>query len=329
MKKIATISFAAALMVLACLVSSCEKSGVQSGIGFKVTCASTKGVEITTASLKAAPYGEFVWDGFYPTSNTAAYARKSAEWKDDMNVYYTGEFWPTDESQPLDFWCYAPVSQWAAAPSYTNNHTNATFSFTPSSGSDSDAVNQSDLLVAYGGQMTYNQAGHTDHRVPLTFRHPLCGIKFKVGDLTEVSHPDKVQINSVTINGVKLSGSCVATKTSDSECSFAWTPSATTGSYKQTFPWALGTYATTGQVLNTLIDNAFFMIVPQTLTSTNSITVEWSIAGIVQPAKTATFNTTGINLEAGMIYTFNLVIKSDVLVLGVFIDPWYEEHISI
>lgn len=329
MKKIATISFAAALISLACMSTSCEKNGAQGGIGFKATCASTKGVEITTETLKLAPYGKFYWDGFYPTSNSASYAHKLATWKSELNVYNTEEFWPDDVDQALDFWCYAPLSEWASTPTFSETHAKMAFSYTPANSASSAAVDQSDLLVAYGGQMTFNQAGHTDHRVPLTFLHPLCGIKFKIADLTALPDGDKVCIKSVSLNGVSLSGNCVATRTSNAECSFAWTPSATTGSYKQAFPWAADTYATEGMVLNTLIDNAFLMIVPQTLTSSNSITIDFSVKGIDQPAKTANLNTSGISLEAGKIYTFTLKIKPEAILVTITVDPWIEHSISL
>lgn len=329
MKKIARISSAAVLMVVACTLTSCEKSNADSSIAFKANCVSTKGVEITTESLKAEPYGQFYWEGFYPNSNAAAYPMQLATWKASLNCYDTDEFWPDNVNQALDFWCMAPVSQWTAAPTYTDNHSKMSFSFQPTGGTATDAESQSDLIVAYGGQMTFNQAGHYDHQVPLTFLHPLCGIRYKVGSLSAIAASDQVKINSVAINGVALSGTCTAERDGNERASFTWAPGTAKGSYSQSFTWAADEYAAEGLVLNTKIGDAFLMMVPQKLTSANSLTINWSIAGIEQPVKTANLNTAGIDLQPGNIYTFTLVLKSDAIEISILVDPWEEKYITL
>ena len=309
--------FVTALAFLALLSTSCSKDEHSRSISFTAACPKTKAVETTTSSLQAD--GIFWWDGWFDGSN--AFASKTATWDDANTVWNTTEYWPDDYSKSLDFWAYAPDA--FGTITYAADHLSMSFNYAPLSTGTSVAVEQKDLIVAYGGNNTFNQVGHVDHRVPLEFNHALAAIRYKVGDITAYSTYAQ-RITSISFNDLAASGTCVAA----TDGTFAWTPSTAKASYTQAFG---GAAITTGEVLNDRIGGAMLMIVPQTLTSANTMTLAWSLDGVAQTSRIKALNTaSGITLEAGKIYTFTIGIEErEPIVLEVSVADWVEEEITL
>lgn len=314
MKKSIFISIFA---MMALMSTSCSKDEQSKGISFTAACPRTKAVETTTTSLQND--GTFWWDGW--CAGSYDFTSKTATWDSANTVWNTTEYWPDDYTKALDFWAYAPNA--FGTITYASDHSTMSFNYAPASAGTNAAVDQKDLIVAYAANNTFNQAGHVDHRVPLVFNHALAAIRYKVGDITAYSTYAQ-RITSISFNDLAASGTCVAA----TDGTFAWTPSTAKASYTQAFG---GAAITTGEVLNDRIGGAMLMIVPQTLTSANTMTLAWSLDGVAQTSRIKALNTaSGITLEAGKIYTFTIGIEErEPIVLEVSVADWVEEEITL
>lgn len=149
---------------------------------------------------------------------------------------YQGEFagWP-DAETPLDFYLWMPVSNNGiqGTPTYGTNtvddkkvHT-ITFSYktpTASTGSDSDAKAQQDLIFA---ARSLSKSGHNDalpNGASVLFKHALTGVKFAIANYDASK---QITIKEVTLNNIKSQGTCTITPDLDIENSHRDIPTPT------------------------------------------------------------------------------------------------------
>ena len=129
---------------------------------------------------------------------------------------------------------------------------------------DNDAPND-DLMVA---DFVLQNQGSNDRTVGLTFRHALSKIEFL---FKTVQNPTKdVYVKSVTVNGIKTTGSLVVSEKAKIEERFVWTPTGDGEEFTTTAPAAAATEGDEGTTENLtfLLDNeaevfATWMIIPQ------------------------------------------------------------------
>lgn len=306
-----------AMAALCSVLSSCKKERIYTearAIGFEVNCKTTKAAPITTGSITADPYGEFysvafTSDGkYYSATDGTVKAEYSSITEDETTAYYwtTGQFWPETDI-PLDFWSFAPVSEFDPAQvSFASGHSTMTFTYSPARDGSRrmDATDQQDLIVAYSGQQHYSDNSGQQHRVPVTFNHALSAIRFKVGTIDPYFTTKGITdftISSVSLNNIVGKGSCTVTETADldanrrgisqSNMTVAWTPSTEATdktSYMQIFnadfsASDISTDPTNPTYLDQIagkdrdgnpIEGGIFMVIPQVLAGA-SLTLNW------------------------------------------------------
>lgn len=265
MKKVSRL-LAVLAMALVCVgLVSCEKDRNVSGkkaIGFNVNCATTKSAPITREILQSN-YKEFLSAAFINGTTTPYYSAGEIVTcayqespVDGELCWVTGEYWPEDDSQALDFWSFAPSTEFdtsASGVTFDTESGNRTMTFTYKPVCDAsnrtDASDQKDILVAYTGNCKYND--RTDHRIPVTFNHAMSAIRFKVGDIaseylgTDPDNPNNVVITGLNLEGFADGGICTVKQTADAEdasadgylsgsnMNISWIPNTTTCTYQQ------------------------------------------------------------------------------------------------
>ena len=224
----------------------------------------------------------YVFDQTYTDASSNPYEL----WKTSS----TGSFyWPKDQSVPLTFYAYAPTSDYTGTASWTGLTPSTNFKAkgkivfdytvpankTNSSSERVDAEYQPDILVTSIPSIKRTDSsiinvGRTPNDfciVPLTFYHALTAVDFKVGkDLKR-----DITINSLTLSGLKASGTCTFTPpTASSQRSsnvIAWDftdVTDNTGSYCQTYGYEVpATAPATDPALGS--DSQTFMLIPQTV----------------------------------------------------------------
>ena len=155
---------------------------------------------------------------------------------------------------------------------------------------NSDAFNQTDLLVAK------NTVSYNDHKgkVPLTFDHACAAVKFNLIRVTSAGE-NTIEINSVTLNGVKEQGQYHYNPTGEdpnwqslsNPVNYTLTDSKITLSDNNTHPLPCG----------------YLFLIPQTK-SGKTLTVNYTLDNT---AKTRDFSLSG-TWEAGLEYTINIYI---------------------
>lgn len=339
MKRQQLIKVAFLLFVVGLAVTSCytDLTGSGRSIGFTVRdVKATKSSPITSSSIKSEPYGVFY--------SAAFAAGKSDVWYDSQNIteydseesrWNTGQFWPEKNTDALDFWSYAPVEAFSSAPTFDNAAGKMTFRYSPAHdpSSRNDAKEQYDLIVAYTGNSKYDDS--SSHMVPVTFKHALSGVRFKVGKFAKgnIDASDRIRITAVELSGIRTDGVCVATG-SATGVDFAWSfgASPVTSKYMNFFTYGAEDYCVTGNYMdsrsteNEPMGEDIFMLIPQTLAGAE-ITINWQKDGQAYTARTSSLS--NVTLEAGKMYTFTLDInerEKQILVVVSEIVPW--EYVS-
>lgn len=232
----------------------------------------------TTASLK-----EFYLDFKNSSNNEEPYKFE----KDDKNVWNSIS-WPERtstgatiyNSDKLDFYAYNDGTlNWTS----TNPYSDPYVSFTV----DPHPTSQTDLLVAK------NNVAYNDHggKVPLTFDHACAAVKFNLIRVTSAGE-NTIEINSVTLNGVKEQGQYHYNPTGEdpnwqslsNPVNYTLTDSKITLSDNNTHPLPCG----------------YLFLIPQ---PKNEITLTVNYGA----EKSNTYNLSG-TWEAGLEYTINIYI---------------------
>ncbi len=202
----------------------------------------------------------------------------------DSRVWVTesANHWPGTER--LCFNAVAPHSETSNLKdaSYTKNSISFSYEALKGDGTN-DAEKQVDLLTAVG---TYNREATkpTNYRVPLKFNHALSAIKFAVRDVL------KGKVISVSIKGVKGKGDCVYTADDNSgNGHFEWSNHSGNATYTQVFNHEIenGNFDPEDDskdvVLNTLMPEKTFMLIPQEIPDEAEIEVEIERYNVVSP----------------------------------------------
>lgn len=206
MKKISTIMAAlAALLIAGCSQNEVTEVSPDAhpAVGFGVyTGANTRGVDMTTESMKDVPtdadkYGGFGIMGYYTGQNTFENVKTTVtpsfmhnqmvEWKNNAWTYSPVKYWPNRSGDKISFFAYAPYeSNW-------QNGTKAGVSLSPATEAgipyiDFTLKNKDnlkkmvDLVVADKRDMTYTP--ENGGKVSFQFEHTLSRVSFqaKLGD---------------------------------------------------------------------------------------------------------------------------------------------------
>ena len=319
------IAAAAAAMMLACATSCQEPAGNTSkrALGFDVKSADTRCTPTTTAGLETA--GTFYSEAFEAGTTTRYYDRTETTF--DGSKWKTLKYWPEDYEQALDFWAYAPTSVFDEVSTSISGQQMTISNYAPyhNAVTRHDATYQEDVIVAATFDRKY--ADNASHLVPMTFNHALTAVRFKIGVLDGFNSTDQIEIISIGINDIYGKGTC----TCNASGTFSWVTTGDKASYiqmiDQTSPV---TYVTTGMYLDTFSTDAttigsdVFMLIPQTIPSGASLTVNWALNGVQYTSRTAAI-ADAVTLEAGKIYTFTLgITERDRLITVLLTDilPW-------
>ena len=254
-------------------------------------------------------------------------------------------YWPKDQDVPLTFYAYAPTSaytgtaSWAGLTPSTDFKTGGVIQFdytvpsnkTNSSSKRVDAEYQPDILVGSIPSIKRTDSGIINVGknpddfciAPLTFYHALTAVDFKVG----AALTRDVTINSLTLSGLKASGTCTFTPPTASGKHSAdvisWTDLANTGSYCQTYDQSVPTTApATDPALGS--DSQTFMLIPQTFgPSGNAPTAKVTITYNGDQTKTVALHATGsMAWLPGKKYTYTLTGDLNDLKLTGGLEPY-------
>lgn len=259
------------------------------------------------------------------------------------------------QEYPLCFYAYAPTSSVTAYPfSLTKDNFKKDgkieFTYTvpvSSSSPRTDAEKQPDILITSTGKtplmrkdlVTETISGDEFSLVPLTFYHALSGVRFKA-DKTLADNESGLVINSITLSGLKSTGTCTfdpAASGSKSSNKISWSNYGTNndGTYTQTFDYTVPSTldtdddATIYGAENGTGANKNFMLIPQTYgpaTGSNAtaatITIDYTFKGVPKTKSTLLASgTTNVTWLPGKLYTYairKVVNNIDVSVVETF-----------
>lgn len=289
--KIKQVTYSCAAAVIA--LAACEK--LQTDAGGKILCtvnvASTRGVPVTTASIKTTG---FVMDayasGAYHDNETDT--DYSAGKYFSKSVTYASSAWSISDSPKwingvgINFFCHAPqepAGSLAITKSDEDTSDEMTFNYTAPVPATN--ANTEDLVFAYKSQtVEYESDGSLksgSESVDLTFYHALSQIRFCLST-DDGTFPSDMKLISIVLKGAKqtdgtypgmiASGSCVYKGSTNI---FTWTTGTEMSNYTQTFGpavfnsgtpsgWVLGSYVKDSNTYNlyTCTGNVLF-IIPQ------------------------------------------------------------------
>ena len=288
------------------MVSSTDDSGLYQQKG------RTKGVPVTTDNLVSkygnqvsmAAYDAVTGNAYIPAQPMSFNSSKSV-WKTTVKDY----LWP-DNNANLKFWAWAPNGSESGTVSPTINASSGSLAFsyvTPkSTGGTTDAEAQKDVLLACctANQQTWPE----DHRVHMTFRHALSAIRFEIGKT------DACTVNSISLKNVKSAGTC--TFTASSTPTVGWELGTATANFTQTFNTQVDKSTSdspTQDVDKSTTSKATFMLIPQTYTESNKITLEVKLTltdSGEQVILTKELDAALTGWEAGNTYTYVLSIAN-------------------
>lgn len=302
--------------VLGIMLTGCTekpKDTTPKAIGLNITdVVETKSAPITSTSIKSAPYGDFYTECWEHGATGARYYERSLA-TFATSSWTTGQFWPDDRDQALDFWSYAPSAAFEGVTlTPASNHQSVQFDYYPvhDEVSRNDAADQHDVIMAYTADQTWTY----NYLVPVAFSHALSAIRFRVGELdSELESPSTVRIKGISLTGFYHGGHCTATATSTGsgdQVNYVWNTSGfPTGNYIQNLSGT--SYAVTGQYFDSFSTDAavmgepIFMIVPQTTPTGAGLSIDWEMDGVQYSARDESF-ASALTFEPGKIYTFTL-----------------------
>jgi hypothetical protein len=196
-----------------------------------------------------------------------SYNKTDKIWAPETNHYWPGA------NRTVDFYAYYP----AIISNGTLNHTAGsapTLTYTV----PDDATNQEDIMTSTSTDIS----GTTYSSTSISFKHILAAIKFSVG----TSGMPSGTITKITLNNIQYTG----TYSFDG----IWTPNTTD---LHSFSQIVSASSNAGTVITS--DETTFMMMPQTLNSSASITVTYSNGGTLTKVISGTWT-------AGNTYTYNV-----------------------
>jgi hypothetical protein len=181
-------------------------------------------------------------------------------------------YWP-GVNKTVNFYAYSPAS----ITNGTLNHTAGsapTLTYTV----PDDATNQEDIMISTSTDIS----GTTYSSTSISFKHILAAIKFSVG----TSGMPSGTITKITLNNIQYTGTYLFDG--------IWTPNTTD---LHSFSQIVSASSNAGTVITS--DETTFMMMPQTLNSSASITVTYSNGGTLTKVISGTWT-------AGNTYTYNV-----------------------
>jgi len=218
---------------------------------------------------------------------------------DNKTVKKSGSMWIIPDlaiswegGHNMTFFACANMPSWASLTSASSASATFTVTAVPAAAAD-----QWDPLIGY-----YSGTG-SEGKAPITFSHPLTGVKFQTGSLGDAKY-NVTGITSVKMKNVHQGGSAT---TSDG-ATFNWTPSGTTN--------VTGAFTGTASTVP-------FLLIPQNL-ATNNVELEITVSRSSGGPKTmyATLNTGSWAAGKNNIYTLDYVNNKFGETLTVTLTGW-------
>ena len=237
----------------------------------------TRGVEVTSARQLSEVHGAFGVSGEKEADGSRFISMQKTKLIDngDYNIWTTESKnrWPGNER--ISFNAVAPYDHLSKLTNAVYGKNSISFTYQAEKGNGTnDAEKQADLMTAVA-TMNREESADYNYRVPLRFGHALSAVKFAVRDVL------KGKVISISIKGVKGKGDCVFTADDDSRNGkFEWSNQSGNETYTQVFnhPIENGNYDPTDEsqdvILNTLMPEKTFMLIPQEIPDEATIEVE-------------------------------------------------------
>ena len=176
--------------------------------------------------------------------------------------------------------------------SVSSNKGTVTFQYTmpaPDTKVNCDAQAQEEIFGAFMSEAPEND------RIPLQFKPLLAALRFRVGEVGRA-----FTVNSITIQNIYQIGTA---KISENEPHFTWSSQKTLKAFKQIFDFEVTTETPEGTDINDEDLSKTFLVVPQTCVDGADVVIDYTdIYGTHELHAPIT----GLVLEAGNTYTFNL-----------------------
>lgn len=288
--------------LLAGFLSGCEKlSSPGAAINISVVAEGTKSAVTTTSSLEKA--GQFVLNAYLDdesydySTNPKTPVSQAYITSTDANVHMSANKW-TITGEPewvaetwTRFWCWYPATadgrtitaKDPTSSGYAESRDKLEFKYTaPSSTNTADADNSNDLIFAYAAKKYDSETG-TDE-VDIHFYHALSMITFCVS--TDDGTFDKnLTIKNIKLSGLNNYGEAVFTGNGSGSGAYTWSNRSGSSAFGQDYDacfssdapegWESSSYTSSGHTYNLYTcTNAFFLI-PQQLTSSAKITIQF------------------------------------------------------
>lgn len=261
-----------------------------------LTEAETRGVQRTTPhtdiGILAFQYEGGTWQT--KAATTTPNFLYNAQATESGTIWYlqgsdAGKKWP-DYSKVLKFFAYSPWNQGSNSHGITLSASTKADAPTLTYAVPTNVADQQDLMTAESGETNYNATGTT----ALEFKHALAAIRFKMGQMPTGITVTKLSLSNIICNGsMTLGGSMTATS------------GTTTFSINVNFDTDNPTeYITT--------DQQVLLMVPQTLSSSNVLTMEYYLnSDDTKATQSVYINMTSHTWTAGRTYTY-VISTADV-----------------
>ena len=237
--------------------------------------------------------GSFTCTAYNATTTTAFIEPTQVEWTGSMWQFAQNRYWPG--ASALDFFAYMPAEKptYISSISYPSARSAQFVCNLPSE--QPNTVKEFICALATDKTKANSPSG-----VSMQFKHHFAKLMFKL----DPASGSNVKINSVKIDGIKMSGTCSFNGTTST-----WTPEGDNT-----------------DVMATAIDSTTpYLVIPNTYAIgavTITVNATWTSISGVTTNKTATNNKT-LTWQPGYSYLFTLTLSGDALVVNT--SKWAEQ----
>ena len=237
--------------------------------------------------------GSFTCTAYNATTTTAFIEPTQVEWTGSMWQFAQNRYWPG--ASALDFFAYMPSEKptYISSISYPSARSAQFVCNLPSE--QPNTVKEFICALATDKTKANSPSG-----VSMQFKHHFAKLMFKL----DPASGSNVKINSVKIDGIKMSGTCSFNGTTST-----WTPEGDNT-----------------DVMATAIDSTTpYLVIPNTYAIgavTITVNATWTSISGVTTNKTATNNKT-LTWQPGYSYLFTLTLSGDALVVNT--SKWAEQ----
>jgi uncharacterized protein (TIGR02145 family) len=212
--------------------------------------------------------------------------------------YSPVKYWPASTSDLVRFFAYYPYNGEGISLSSQTATGYPAITYTPST----TVSNQVDLMYAYSAGVNNKTTGTA---VSLAFAHTLTRVSFSV-KLASTYTTEKILVQSIQMTGLKSSG----TLSLDPSATSPWTLGSTTASYTASvsdgslIPTANQALSTSGY-LSMTSPNGYLLLPPQSVTSSNTLVVSYTVDGV---AIKATYTLSAATWSMGQSINYQLTL---------------------